>query len=119
MRTCSRATARVLLPDPDRPVNQRVQPFCLSNCSRSARVTVPSWKVICSALISLLIRRSGPGGGEGGCCRAVRTGRQGTGNCRRKYVSFRDTHTLPPNASGAFHFAGPRSPGGAADGSQG
>src|SRR5262245_42160673 len=56
MRTCSRATARVLLPDPDRPVNQRVQPFCLRSLARSSAVTAPSCQVIWAALISLLIR---------------------------------------------------------------
>src|SRR5262245_18967252 len=44
----------VLLPDPDRPVNHRVAPCCLSSPSRSSRVTCPSCQVIFVALIAVI-----------------------------------------------------------------
>src|SRR5579875_3052151 len=41
----------VLLPEPDRPVNHKVAPFCLSSCARSSRLTCPSCQVMFVALI--------------------------------------------------------------------
>src|SRR4051812_45695688 len=62
MSTCSNATAIVLLPEPDNPVNQSVAPACLSSFFRSSRVTVPSCQVICAAFTSLIGENSVSGG---------------------------------------------------------
>src|SRR3546814_12459952 len=55
--TFSSATATVLLPEPDRPVNQIVAPFWPSSWLRSARVTSPSCQVtlvdFCSVIVAL------------------------------------------------------------------
>src|SRR5262245_38438908 len=44
----------VLLPEPDRPVNQSVAPFCFKSVARSARVTCPSCQVMFVALFSAI-----------------------------------------------------------------
>src|SRR5581483_785679 len=49
----------VLLPEPLRPVNHNVAPFCFSKAARSSRVTCPSCQVMFVALISA-IRRTTP-----------------------------------------------------------
>src|SRR5438309_1950074 len=45
----------VLLPEPLRPVNQSVAPFCFSRPARSSRVAWPSCQVMLVALISLML----------------------------------------------------------------
>src|SRR5262249_34006032 len=44
----------VLLPEPERPVNHKVAPPCLSKPARSSRMTCPSCQVMLVALISAI-----------------------------------------------------------------
>src|SRR4051812_4262433 len=95
MRTCSTATARVLLPDPLSPVNQTVAPVCLRRAARSSRVTVPGWYSTSPGLISDAIshraRTFGPG--TGSVRRRRRLTRRGGWFVRARGVSDGTTRT--------------------------